>query len=250
MPERIGPTPDRSERSQASRIQHVEDFEICVDGFCAFDVKDRCQDALAHASSDIADAAADTDAALRLPLDPEKQGDHVENDALGRCRIDGRGHRRIDSYVWRGCIARRTTRSAGRRDENRKQPSGEPSLERLRKIHVTLGLSIEERLRPISAATPVQTQQNVVVAVKDWNPRRCHGSGETVYVLGRVNAALGGGIEAFGSEDGCGGRCGDEFDQRGGGLRTRCAGADGGHIGGGKLDFARERPHEFGARER
>jgi hypothetical protein len=75
----------------------------------------------------------------------------------GRCRIDGRGYRRIDSYVWRGCIARRTARSAGRRDENRKQPSGEPSLERLRKIHVTLGLSIEERLRPISAATLVQT---------------------------------------------------------------------------------------------
>jgi hypothetical protein len=53
---------------------------------------------------------------------------------------------------------------------------------------VTLGLSIEERLRPISAATPVQTQQNVVVAVKDWNSRRCHGSGETVYDLGHINA--------------------------------------------------------------
>ena len=68
--------------------------------------------------------------------------------------------------------------------------------------------------------------------------------------LGRVDGRLAGGIEPFGSEHGCGGRCGDEFDQRGGGLRMRCAGANGGHIGGGELNFARQRSHQLGTRIR
>jgi len=39
--ERVGPTPDRSERAKSSGMQDFEHLEILIDGLCAFNMKDR-----------------------------------------------------------------------------------------------------------------------------------------------------------------------------------------------------------------
>ena len=51
-----------------SSDSHVQDFEIRVDCFSAFDMHNRCQQAVLHRLLDIIDVAADANAALRLPL--------------------------------------------------------------------------------------------------------------------------------------------------------------------------------------
>ena len=88
--ERIRPAPDRAERAQPRRIQHVQDLEIRVDGLGAFDMKHRRQHVIGEAAFDVADSAADAKAPLRLPLDPEQQRRHGEDDPLRLGRIDGR----------------------------------------------------------------------------------------------------------------------------------------------------------------
>jgi hypothetical protein len=59
-------------------------------------VKDRCQHAVVHALSDVADVVAEVNAPLRLPLDPEKERERAKDDALRRPQFDGRGHRCVN----------------------------------------------------------------------------------------------------------------------------------------------------------
>jgi hypothetical protein len=73
MPESIRPAPNGAKRAKSRRVQHVQEFEIRVDWFSAFDMQNRCQYAILDALSDIIDIAADANAALRLPLDTEKK---------------------------------------------------------------------------------------------------------------------------------------------------------------------------------
>jgi hypothetical protein len=42
MPERVGAAPNGPERAKSRLIQYVQDLEIRVDCFRAFDVKDGC----------------------------------------------------------------------------------------------------------------------------------------------------------------------------------------------------------------
>ena len=73
MAERIRPAPNGAKRAKSRLIQQVQDFEIRVDCFSAFDVHNRCQQAVLHRLLDIIDVAADANATLRLPLDAEKR---------------------------------------------------------------------------------------------------------------------------------------------------------------------------------
>jgi hypothetical protein len=84
MPERIRPAPNRTERAKSRLIQHVQKLEIRVDCFRAFNMKNSCQHAVLQALLDIIDVAADANAALRFPLNTEKDGHHAEYSQLRR----------------------------------------------------------------------------------------------------------------------------------------------------------------------
>src|ERR1700732_3605642 len=73
MAERIRPAPNGAKRAKSRLIQHVQDFEIRVDCFSAFDMHNRCQQTVLHRLLDVIDVAADANATLRLPLDTEKE---------------------------------------------------------------------------------------------------------------------------------------------------------------------------------
>jgi hypothetical protein len=138
-------------------------------------MKDRCQYAVLQASLDIIDIAADANAALRLPLDTQEKGRHAEDSPLRRSQFKGRRRRGAAIGVSSRRFAIGANCPIARRDEDREQPPGEPSFTRLRKIQLTLGLSVEERPGGVGAAAPVKTQQDVIVAIEDRHtPRRCH----------------------------------------------------------------------------
>ena len=170
MPERIRPAPNGTERAKSRFIQHVQEFEIRVDCFRAFDMKNRRQHAVLQALLDIIDVAADANVALRLPLNTEKKRHHAEDSPLRRPQSKGRRRRRAATDVSRRRFAVAANRPISRRDEDREQPSSESSLTRHRKIQLALGLSFEERPGRVRAAAPVKTQQDVIVAVEDWHP--------------------------------------------------------------------------------
>ncbi len=68
--EHIRPAPHRAERAQPRRVEHVEQIEIRIDRFGAFDMQHRRQYVIGNRTLDIAGGAAETNAALGLPLDP------------------------------------------------------------------------------------------------------------------------------------------------------------------------------------
>ena len=76
MPERIRPAPNGAKRAKSRLVQDVQELEIRVDCFRAFDMKNGRQDGVLQALLDIVDIAADANAALRLPLDTEKERHH------------------------------------------------------------------------------------------------------------------------------------------------------------------------------
>ena len=91
MPKRIRSTPQRTERAKSGFVQDVQEFELRVDRFRAFQMKDRGLCALDPAFLDIVDLPADANATLRLPLDAKEKGDHAEDSISGRDRRqDGR----------------------------------------------------------------------------------------------------------------------------------------------------------------
>ena len=175
MPERIRPAPNGAERAKSRLIQYVQELEIRVDCFRAFDMKNRCQYAVLQASLDIIDIAADANAALQLPLDTEEKGHHAEDSPLRRRQFKGRRRQGTATGVSSRRFASGANCPIGRRDEDREQPPGEPSFTRHGKIQLALGLSFEERPGGVRAAAPVKTQQDVIVAIEDRHaPRRCH----------------------------------------------------------------------------
>src|SRR5262249_20345496 len=60
----IRPAPNRPQRTQPGGTQYLQQLELRIDGFGAFEVKDSSQNAFVLALLDIADAAADTNAPL------------------------------------------------------------------------------------------------------------------------------------------------------------------------------------------
>ncbi len=65
MPEHIRPAPNRAERAKSSLVQNVENLELLVDGFGAFNMKDGGQRAGLDGRLDVLDAPADANAILR-----------------------------------------------------------------------------------------------------------------------------------------------------------------------------------------
>ena len=53
-------------------MQHVQQLEVRVDRFRAFDMKNTRQDVVGEAAADVIDIAAYAHAALRLALDPKQ----------------------------------------------------------------------------------------------------------------------------------------------------------------------------------
>ena len=74
MPEHVRPAPHRAERAQSRLMQDIEGLELRVDGFRAFDMKNRRQRAGSHAMADVLDRAADADPSIRLALDADQDG--------------------------------------------------------------------------------------------------------------------------------------------------------------------------------
>jgi hypothetical protein len=131
-------------------------------------MKNRCQHAIRQALSNITDIVADANPAARLSLDTQKKRHHAEYSPLRRPQFNGSQYGVTKRFAVGAC-------PISRRDEDREQPSSESSLLRHRKIQLALALSFEERARGVPAAALVETQQNVIVAVKDRHaPRRCH----------------------------------------------------------------------------
>ena len=65
MPKGIRSTPQRTDRAKSGSIQNVQEFELRVDRFRAFQMKDSSQCAVVQAFLDIADVPADANATLR-----------------------------------------------------------------------------------------------------------------------------------------------------------------------------------------
>src|SRR5262245_38799304 len=176
MRERIRPAPNGTEGPKSRLIQDVQKFEFQVDCFRAFNMKHRSQHAVLHAFLDIIDVAADTNAALRLPLDTQKKRHHREDSLLRRGQFNGRRQRSAAAAdVLRRCVAIGVKCPISLGDEDRKQPSSETTLARHREIQVALALTFEEGTGRVCAATPVETQQDIIVAVEERHtPRRFH----------------------------------------------------------------------------
>src|SRR3984893_17796525 len=175
VPERIRSAPNWAERAKSRRIQNVQQLEIRVDGFRAFEMKNSCQHAILQALLDLTDVAANANLAFRLPLDTEKKRQHAEYSRLRHRQFDGRRDQGVRIDVSRGRFVLWASCSIARRHENREQPPGESSLMRHWKIQLAFAPSFEECPGGVCAAAPVKTQQDVVVAVEDRHaPRRCH----------------------------------------------------------------------------
>src|ERR1700737_894335 len=158
MAERIRPAPNGAKRAKSRLIQHVQDREIWVDCFSAFDMHNRCQQAVRHCLLDIIDVAADANAALRLPLNTEKERDHGEDSTLRRHQFKGWRQRCAVADVLRRCFAIRSNRPISRGGKHREQPSSESPLTRHRKIQLALTLTFEKRPGCIRAAASEKTK--------------------------------------------------------------------------------------------
>src|SRR4051794_18912785 len=90
MPKGIRSTPQRTDRAKSGSIQNVQKFELRVDRFRAFQMKDSSQCAVVPAFLDIADVTADANATLRLPLDAKEERDHAEHGISGSFRFQDR----------------------------------------------------------------------------------------------------------------------------------------------------------------
>jgi hypothetical protein len=87
MPKRIRSTPQGTDRAKSGSIQDVQEFEVRVDCFRAFQMKDGGQCVVVHTFLDIVDIPADANATLRLSLDAEEKRDHAEHGVSGRERF-------------------------------------------------------------------------------------------------------------------------------------------------------------------
>jgi hypothetical protein len=90
MPKRIRSTPQGTDRAKSGSIQDVQEFEVRVDRFRAFQMKDGGQCVVVHALLDIVDIPADANEPLRLSLDAEEKRDHAEHGISGRERFQDR----------------------------------------------------------------------------------------------------------------------------------------------------------------
>src|ERR1700737_4417582 len=102
VPERIRSAPNWAERAKSRRIQNVQQLEIRVYGFRAFEMKNRCKHALLPGLLDLTDAAANTNSAFRLPLDAEKKRQHAEDNFLRHGQFSGGGDQGVRPCVLRG----------------------------------------------------------------------------------------------------------------------------------------------------
>ena len=110
---------------------------------------------------------------MRFSFDPERKRDHAEDRLLRRYQVE-RG-RRLGGRVDNGCRRDGPISLVGGRDKNSKHSSGEISLPCHGKVQLALGLPVEKRPVSVSASASEQTQQNVIVAVKERYARsRCH----------------------------------------------------------------------------
>ena len=90
MPKGIRSTPQRTDRAKSGSIQNVQEFELRVDRFRAFQMKDSGQCALDQAFLDIVDLPADANATLRLPLDAKEEREHAEHGISGSFHFQDR----------------------------------------------------------------------------------------------------------------------------------------------------------------
>src|ERR1700738_1899107 len=73
VPERIRSAPDWAERAKSCPIQNVQQLEVRVYDLRAFEMKHSCQHTILQGFLDLTNTAANTNLALRLPLDAEKK---------------------------------------------------------------------------------------------------------------------------------------------------------------------------------
>ena len=126
MPERIRSAPNWAERTKSRRIQDVQQLEIRVYGFRAFDMKNSCQHVTLQALSDFIGTAANTNSALQLPLDTEQKRQHAEYSRLRYRQFNGGRDQGVPVDVSRRRFVVGASCSIARRHENREQVPANP----------------------------------------------------------------------------------------------------------------------------
>ena len=175
VPERIRSAPNRAERAKSRLMQYVQQFEVRVDRFRAFDMKNRRQHAVLQASLDVIDVRQTRTRPCDSRSIRRRRDTMREDSTLRRRQFNRRRDEAAPPDVLRRCIAIGADCPITRGDEDREQPAGESPLRAMGRSKLALGLSFEERPRRVRAAAPVETQQDVIVAVEDRHaPRRLH----------------------------------------------------------------------------
>jgi hypothetical protein len=162
--------PDRAERAQTHGVEGVERVEVGSDGFRTLHVHDRGDGAGFHAGAEVGRAAADLERTFGGPLHPHQMPGHGDGRCLGLGCRHQRGQRQVIGrhvhhrlVIGRICFRRR-------RNVDGEEAAGETGLLHPRKIEMSfLPLFQPEGFAPLRLMQ--QTQQEIIVAVKERNSR-------------------------------------------------------------------------------
>ena len=163
MPENVRTAPDRSDRAQACLVEHVEHAQVRIDGLCALDVEDRGERAGRKARADVRCAPADRHLALRIALDAQEQGRHLQRDLLGARQFELGRQRNV---VLRLCHHLVDAGIVGGWHEDGEEAAGEAPGPHARQVEMACILTVQECLFGVAAAAAQEPQQDVVVAVE------------------------------------------------------------------------------------
>ena len=170
MAENVVPAPDRSERAQARRIQHLQKMQIAVDGFGAFEMKHHRQRSTLDRRMDLGGRLAKRDGALRSPDNPH-QDRQLTGDGFP-CLFDGKRSRKRHRILAARHLLAQRRKIAWRRRVHREQTADEGSGPGLFQVDMAGVFAIKEIGHHVAGFRLVKTQQNIVVAVENGDVGR------------------------------------------------------------------------------
>ena len=161
--EDVGAAPDRPNGAEPGGVEHVEEVQVCVDGFGALDVEDGGKRAARHGGADVGGAAADGDRAVRGRLEAEQQGNLVRGHAAREVHRQLGRERRVGHVTGGGEIGPLVGRGA----EHGEHAASEIAGPRLGQVDMAGPAALEEARHRIGRGVLHQAEEDVVVAVED-----------------------------------------------------------------------------------
>lgn len=154
--------PDRADRAQAGRMQHIEHVQVGVDRFGAFNMKDRRQLSLLEGRSYVGHAFAYVKGpeAFELAQNGNLRGHHRQCVAT----IDRLWQRKVIRVLRH--FLELQIRIAWRRHENRKEPTTEAACPALVQVDSAI-TSFQEGVGPCHPARAIELQKDIVMAIKN-----------------------------------------------------------------------------------